>query len=1542
MTSTLPVSNRSRLLPARRGTLALTLLFLLSVAVLLSVKRVQAQSRPETNAPRASSSGRTAPPPVVGAKRDSVLKSYSIDDLLEYKDFYERQRVRVESERVGLREKGIRDMEAFLTNHPESKILDKVIVRLAELYYESALEYYTLSQDQYSKQLELLDAGQLAQAPPEPHKDFSRSLKLYQRVIEEYPQSAFQDDAHYNIAFLREDMGQREEAVKLYENFIAQFPESRYLPDALFRIGEYYFNPPLNDLEAAIPIYKRVLQYTESPKYGEALYRLGWSYYKKSQYPEAISYFTLLADDVKRSEQLDPENKITNPALVNESIEYIGISFLEYQGVDGVADYLAKLGGRDYGLEVLQHIGNIYMTVKEEYDNAIQAFRLLLQLYPYSAEAPVARAKIAESYRALEEEEFAYLNRDTLFMDYREGSAWWEKNTKDEVRANGRSLAERALRENINLLLRLAEQQNDPSYYHQSVKDSRKYLEAFPKDTTAAQIHWNMALTLDARLHAGDDAYEEYLKISNQYWGSRFQRMAAENAVALAQELAQVDTAQAKPAFLPLNLGQMKDMVEEDENAARKALNLERTPLSPGEEKLAKALDNYVKLFPHELPTAERLAQAGALHYNKNDFTLALKYFKTLLRHFPESPDFEYAHYLTMESYFGKLDYKSCEIVAKRIRIAGGNPEFVAKAEQRLAESIFLQAEGLANAEQHTRAGEEYRRVYEEVPKAEFADLALFNAGLEFDKAREYRRAVETYAIIKEKFESSPHYLGALNNMAYDFGELDDHLNAAITFELLADKEPDSSKAEVSLFNASVFSVRATDWERAIRVNRKFVEKYPASKDADDLFYDVANYHLKLNEWEKANEIYGEYAQKFPDSPRTVETFYRRGEFYEGRNDLTQARAEYEKAMAKSAEFKQREADYNPFFSGEALFRLTELKYRNYALMRFRLPKNALDESKERKKNALIEIVDGYTRVTSYGTLRLYEATHKIGVAYEEFAQTWADQEIPEVDDTRRIVAKKEINQTATQLYERALDSYKHGAIALARLANSYSVPDSDSTAIERDAKVAQQDSTTQVAWRWINKSKDKASEVLYDIAELNHESMQHLLSAPAPENITRIASFEFRKQLLGKFVKPIAVQILRAHQRNIQECDSLGIQSVWVEQSRNKIVETNNTLAREYVKLAQQGLALYASDIEVYKRAVANNDMQIVDWQEEMANAVDFSRTFAKAALAAYVETLQEAQKSDIQPEALEETKDQMLAFAFLTARTCDSLAIIANNERRAFEEKFKQENRQEFQDAVFACEDQAYALADGKKELLAAGFDAMRSYTIRNSWSEKITLALVRSDPVKYAGELGLTIADTTIATDTTWHASNKYFAGWTERSHINGNWQPAKYMSAGIQFSGYNAQKLWANATVDSSHMAAKDSSTQAADTAGKAKPSDTAYFRKILVIQGLPVSAQMQMQADDSYNLFVNGEFISQQISAKHENQAAHVHDIVNFLQTGENVIAVEVRDTDDSGGGLEAVLFLKTLPGWQQQTETPQKNELEDETQVFKRGVLPKQ
>jgi TolA-binding protein/Ca2+-binding EF-hand superfamily protein len=1504
------------------------------------------------------------------AGRDTVLRAYSINDLLEYKDFYERERFRLENERLFLRDKGIRDMETFLTSHPKSKILDKVIIRLAELHYEKALEAYNRDQERYSANLEAHAKGVLTEAPVEPQKDFTRPLELYQRIIEGFPQSKLLDDASYNKAFLLEDLAQRDSAVVLYEKFVQDFPGSRYVPDALFRVAEYYFNPPLNQLDRAVEIYKRILQYNNSPKYDEALYRLGWCYYKMSDYSQAISFFTMLADDVKRSQRLDPKNKITNPSLAEESIEYIGIAFLDYKGAGAAAEYLSSVGGRAYGIDILRKIGDAYMNVKEEHEKAIQAYRLLLKMYPNATEAPVVRAKIAEAYRALDEEQTAYVQRDSLFVEYHKGSTWWNNNPDEDLRAKTHQLVERGLRENINLLLKRADENNDANLYAQAVADSRKYLGAFPKDSAASQIHWNMALTLDAKLRQPDAAYNEYINCSNSYWNSRFRKMAAENAVALAQEIAGADSAVSvaaqRPAVMPLNIGEMKSTIQDstDKDPAarlRRALRLERRELSRGQIKLAAAIDNYIKLFPHEPETAERLAQAGALYYNNNDFAESIKYFKTLLKHFPESSTARYAEYLLMESYFGKIDYKSSEIVAKRIRLSSKEADYVRKAEQRLAESIFLQAEGLANAAEHLKAAEEYRRVFEEVPQAEFADLALHNSGLEFDQAREYSRAVETYSVLTGTFPKSVHFLPALNNMAYDYGALSDHRNAALTFERLANEDPDSVKGETYLYNASGFYVKAEEWQRAIRANRTFVSRFPNSKDASNMFYEIANFHLKLDDLDNANAVYGEYAEKFPESPRTVETFFRRGEYYEKKNDPNQAKIEYEKALAKSRSFQARKMDANEFFAAEALFRLTEIKYREFTAIRFKLPVAQMDLDKERKKNALLEIVDNYTRVAGYGTLRLYEATYKIGETYEEFASTWANQEIPEVDAARRIVARKEINQTAAELYERALLSYKHAARALSRLTALYTnqaaqiYATTDTTLFDRAGRLAAEDTTLRAAQRWIERSKMKISEVIYDMAEINFASVEQLLEAPVPENMDKITALEFRNQLLGKFVKPLVGDIVKAHQRNLSEADSLTLNNHWVEKSRQKIVTTGNILAAEYADLSWRALSQYKADMADYKAFVNSGDVRSLELRDAMGNLIDFSRSFAKAAMESYGVTFDRAAAIKPTDGALARTENLAFGFAYRFATSMDSLAKVAKSEQQVFDALVKKgrsagsragsaDKGEDLQDAVIAFEDNYYSLSEGVSEILQLGFNLSQKHKLENAWSERIILLLVKSEPEKYASLLGLQVAQLTVATDTTWLMNPAHQAEWTALNFNAAAWHPAKNLGESENFKGYGANRLWLiapDSDVLFNNHQVDSIRTDSARVQAPPRRNKLVYFRKNFSVSGLPVSGQIQLLADDSFNLFVNGEYVAEFNNQANEKLAVQIKDLSNYLRAGENTIALEVRDTDDSGGVLEAVIFVKSLPEWEQrEAELRARKGRREESMIFERGILP--
>ena len=1483
----------------------------------------------------------------VRAKADSLLETYSIEELLRYREYYGGQIKSLESETEELRDRGIKDAEHFIKNNPDSRILDKVIMRLAELYYQKSNDEYLEAMDKYDVMIEKQeeDGGPWTDIP-EPQKDYEKVLSLYQKIINEFPQSDLYDDALYHHAFLLEDLGRMDEAVNAYNLLLTEFPSTRYKPDALLRIAEYHFNPPRNDIERAIELYSQILEFKDSPKYNEALYRLGWCYYRLNNYKQAVSYFTLLADDVERAESYDPTKRFTNPLLADESIEYIGISFLEQGGAKGAVDYLNSIGGRDYGIEILKKIGDVYKNEKEDYKNAINTYNLLLKLYPDNDEAPAIQEKIVESFRMMRDDMMAYLSRDKLYNDYKPGSPWWQNRTSDVIRESVDIVTERSLRDNINLLYQRAEGLNDPDLYLQAANDSRKYLKSFPSDTNAAQIHWNMALTMDTKLNDYEQAYDEYMRISDLYWHSKYQKFAAENAIALAKDAVAADTTTKTVAT------EEKDIIGMAESqSVLDAITYEKLDLTESEKKLARAYDNYIRLYPHETETADMLSNSGALYYNSNQFSEGLRYFNTFAKHFQDHPDIHYIRYMILESYFGKADFKSAEIVARKLKNDSEADSLLAeKAKKRLAESIFLAAEVFADSGNYLAAGNEHLRVVYEVPNAEFADLSLFRASLEFDKAKEYRRAIETYNFLIETKQNSKYKMDAMNNLAIDYGEVEEFKNAAITYERLAYTTKDSLKSHDALYNSSIFFVRAEEWEDAIRINRMFVNKYPGSGDADDLFFDIATYYLKLDQIDQANNIYGEYVQKYPNSPRVVETYFHRGEYFRQKGENQKAIAEYQNAVKKNIEFRENNIEPNDFFAAEAAFHLNKLKYDQYREIEFALPQAQMAQSKERKKEYLKELVEGFSNVVSYGTLRLYEATYYIGDTYEEFAEAWARQEIPPMDETRRIVYQKEINQTSADLYARAEKSYKQSVDVLTRLANNYeteiaeanrNVPDG-----ETRLKVVAEDSTLRVARKWIDRCKEKISEVIYDIAELNFASVSSFLAAPIPPGLNAVSEMEYRKQVLNKAVKPLIDEIVSDHTRNIKEAWELGIENQWVKLSRSKIVSTNNILSDEYHALAFKSLDLYENNADLYDRVIRNEQsdatLDALSISDQMGNLIYYCKEFASLALEIERQTLDKAQLEGISDPVVDNTRQNMLRSIYELSDRGLELMNRSNANRRQFEQLFKDTDRIEYEDALFTYEDNSYLFRDLALELLELGHDTSLELDLQNRWSTEIILALVKTDPEKYNRLMNLTIDSDDLLSDESWLATTQYVNGWTESGFNDEKWKRVNFAEAA---AGMDSKRIWivamdtlsivSDTTIvpdsvqpDSSGVMTDGLDMNFLDEQGLivSKPeiervvSRQVFFRKSFHVEGLPVSAELTIKADDAYNLFFNGEYISAYSADSTEWRAGRSHQLGDYMKAGHNVLAIEGTDKDLSGNGIQVQVMLRSIADWDLQRQ----------------------
>ncbi|MFQ5650761.1 MAG: tetratricopeptide repeat protein [bacterium] len=1450
-----------------------------------------------------------------GTLEDTLLLDYSLEELTEIRDHYIKETERLLAEKDRLRQSGIVEMEALIASYPDSPILDKILIRLAELWYEQEVRDFERRMEAYLVQSDQFVQGEMEEVPQEPTLDFSRSLELYQRLIDAFPGSGLVDDATYNLAFLLEEMGDRQEAAVIYESLARTTPDSKFAPDAWMRVAEYFFHPPVSNIERAIQTYKKVLAYKEDALYDAALYRLGWAYYRLSDYPAAISHFTVLADDIDRVKPLDPRLEHHFPAVRDEAVEYIGISFLDFGGARQAAAYFDQIGGRNYGYEVFKKIGDAYMDVKEEYEPAIQAYEFLLAMYPHTPDAPTIQARITRAYRNLENEQLAYSSRKELFRKFGKDSDWWQRVSLAD-RSSAEELAERAMRENIFYLLKSANETGDKQLYRQAVQDSREYLAAFRSDSNAARIHWNMALVLDVKLGEHEAGFKEYINISNLYLHSKYRRQAAENAIALADERGQRDSVLAS-AYA------QESVVASRTRAGRfRRVQVQPQELTDDEKRLVFALDNYIKNFPHEPETEKILAKTGGLYYEKRRFRETIKYFKTLARHFPESEDANYARYITMESYFGKGDYRSTELLAKRIREK--SHLYGERARTRLSEAIFLQAQAASDSSDHLRAAREYLRLVAETPDSKIADRALYNAGLEFEYVKEYGQAITTYTQLTQHHPQSQYTLPALNNLAFDYREVSDFHNAGVTYQKLAQADTNRSNAQAALYNASVSFVQAEAWEQAIAVNHAFAERFPGADEADDLLFDNAGHYLKLDSLEAANEIYARFTQKFPDSPRVIEAYLRRGQYFKEAGEPGKAKLEFESAIQKYEEFKQRNLDPDEFLVAEALFQLAEVKFAEYASIEFELPTARIAQNKAAKKKLLLELVEGYSRVAGYGTLRLYEATYKLGRAYEEFAQTWAGQQIAETDEAHTIVARNEINQTSAELYERAIKAYRDGARALQKFAEKNLRATAQDSEQVVSAKLTVEDSTLQVAQTWIGKCQEKVSENLFQMAELKNESLARLLNSPIPEGMTKLEELVYRSQVLQQAVAPLAKEVIEVHLRNLEENEALNLENAWVDSSRDKIIMTSRVVPHEKQKLSHTALACYADLLASYETLVDKDDEQAVALSEQLRALVEFSTEQALAATSGLNESLGQAQAVGADSLFIAGNEHALMSFVYEYAGKGDSLAALADYKREHYEALFEQTQQMNHEDAMFTFDDLYFALSDGAHNMLRLGYETSEQLVNPADWTQKMALALIMKSPEEYASKFGLEFEVQTFPSSRDWLVATESVAGWQEVDATDTGWRQADSVGRATHLNDSEVSAIWmAHSTAYTPTALDADQVTVAevkSDSVVQERSdevlvrSDTVYFRKSFELPGLPVSGSIELFLSARYQLFLNGKEVVE-FDSEEAAQEPRRHDLTPYLRLGNNVLAIAVVDSGRISGGLETVIKLKSVANW---------------------------
>ena len=1520
------------------------------------------------------------------ALEDSLFKKMTIEDLIQIREYYNSKVGELRKEEKESLSKGMKLGESFLGEkgaHIEDR--DKVYVRVAEYYISDAYDAFDKAQEEYEKQYQEYEKeydkflnGEIDTEPVQPEfpkLDFTKAIEIYDRLLKEYPASEYADDALYSKAWLLERMDKGAESRRIYQEVIDKYPDSPFAPECYIQLAEYYFAPRedktddaqvIVELNKAIQLYKKVLKYKDSKRYDEALYKLGWSYYKLAArdpkyYTDAIMYFMAVADDIEKAKKLDPQKKITNANVRDEAIQYVGISFTDETytktGVDKARRMIERLGGKPYGPEIMRAIAETYQKIDEQ-EKAIYAFRTLLDMYPDYPEGPTMQQKIVDALYALGKDDEAFQARVELYEKYGPKSEWYanlEKSDEpDKLKylKTAYKLSEAAMRTNLSLLLEKAQEaetsgQPATDEYTLFADNCKLYLDYFPADSNAYDINWSYAFVLDSKLGRLDDAYEEYIRVSNDYLETGHQHEAALNAVSVADTL--VKMKYGKVDTVAFNIADIAKLSPE--------------ALTPEETRLIEAYDNYLRLFPNGEYAPDFLAAAGSIYYNHKKIPEAKVYFQTLVKRFPGAKQKSLALRSIMDSYFALGKFKDSEIIAKRIMADQDIPpeqrEFAAK---RLAAAIFKNAEYLAEQGDFFGAANEFYRVYEETPEdPKFVEAALYNSGRNYQKAKDWVRAISVFDTLATKYPQSKYAVPALENMADGYKELEQYVKAGETYERIFQNYPKSENAETALYNAGYYYKKGEAWQRAIDANNKYIATYPDKSFATDLFFANAELYLKLNNETEANRIYEEFARKYPDDPRTVTAYYERGKYYMESGLDSKAKEEFNKAIQRSEQFRKSGKDPNAYIAAEALNALGNILHKEYLAIKLTQPPSNIESQKERLRTTLTELNKTYSKVISFGSPRSFEATYNIARSYEEFANIYAHQEIdPNLPEAKRFVEKKRINEESAKLYEKAVDEYKKVIENIPKIADKLGVdmwaekteaePDTlmmDSTQIARAAEI---DSTQLLAQKYYHKAQDKISELLYTEAELTSNNVYQAINIKAP-GTNPLQNLIYRFTVLQKVAKPAIEQTIKAHITSIQEAEKMGLSNKYVEESKRQILLTSNIMGEEVENLAHESLNQYRRIRDELKvmierefEAVNDQGLDYYALDNLASQMIDYVKDLGTNALNSYANTLQLAEEYNIRNDLIRNTEDRMLRFAIEITDEMESLADSAKKSSEYYRVRFDSTENYNYDDASGFFENYYYNLTDYSKEILDVAFQTKENFGIKNLWANKLIYKLIKMDPLAYSGSIE---KDTlVVVSDDSWKAGTTYYEGeWPKTDFDDSSWEYARILTGyQNQFSslGVNPDAIWymeklngPTTPVDTlsdttsfglSDTTMTDSLQRMADTTGAQYLNESAaeyaysdadtivFFRKTIEVEGTPVSGAIYLTADDDYRVYLNGEYLlDDELNDYSVLDTLDFYTFQDFIQSGKNVFAVDVEDKDHSRQGLKFYAFLEILP-----------------------------
>jgi len=908
-----------------------------------------------------------------------------------------------------------------------------VLATLASLYYDEARDNYIEARSNYERSMDVWEKSRKGPEPVNPLPDYSKSLKMYEQLIKEYPEFNRVDEAYYQIGAIALVTGDLDKAEQAFKDVVVKVPNSRRASAAYFRLADFAFMRA--DYSQALKSFEKVKNEDLTLENLEMAHaRKAEIYYNMAEFDKAVELFFSYVENCDKGMYKKCEFK-------PEALEFLAISFSDMtKGGEEAVKFFKRVGSRPYEDYVLYTIG-MKNRVHGQYDDAIVALGVALKRFPYYKDAPTGQQALVECYLIKKQYDEANAARERLVDFYATGGEWYAKNQGEKaVIEKSRNEIRMALAAIPIYYHVKAQKSKDRSMFEKALKRYEEFFTKFPDDLWKVYEFKNYVAEIYNTLGDFEKAAQYYDYVAMQDLSTYPAQVIEIDTFGLDQEQVEKLKAEAKKGtraisqedagynvIVALDNGRKKAI-------ARDGLSDEQALNSPETKKFLDYIHTFQKRFPQSANAAEVLYLAGNVYYSAKSYQNAVNEFQILVNNYPSLPIANKAMRMLANSYASMGEYdlaqaKYKELLSKTAPNSSDYAEIVDLA----AGAMFKKGEGMKKSGNLMGAVDAFKAIYSSFPNSKVADRGWFEAAATMEESANiegaaglfesftekfpkstliegaFARAAEAYKKLKKYEQAAQVYIRAANTVpkaefaigmlaaaADAYQQIEKFDLAGKMYELVYERYSNDPKTPMALYNAGLVFEKGKLYENAIKVYTVLSGKFAQSEYAAEAFFSMGLCYEKMNRNSEMADLFTEYAKRYTnDRYKPVEALVKAGDAYFNMKKFDDAEKNYTLATIVHKEYGKK-ADIDLSSVAKAYFMTGEIKYQSFLAVKLTGgSEKDVNAAMKEKIKVLEEAGKPYSKAIEIGVANwTMRATYRIGEGFVDMADAVANQKL--------------------------------------------------------------------------------------------------------------------------------------------------------------------------------------------------------------------------------------------------------------------------------------------------------------------------------------------------------------------------------------------------------------------------------------------------------------------------------------------------------------------------------------------------------------------